>query len=214
MEEELRYHHILTLIYAWYSHPITPGFNRYGIFLNFFVHAFMYSWVSFLFFSFSSFSFPGTTSSARWKSVSLASSPSSSPPSRFSSLWSPSPCWPISESLSTVKEYVTVAPYPLLHSLAGQSCFPISGALWLRPQCLPPRLLHGCHLPRSVHQLLLEVLRHRRWKRQIQEGQGGSPVQETELNPVALILMLTTSFPNSTGLIGPVALVIFYLLGK
>ncbi|CAI4228442.1 unnamed protein product [Auanema sp. JU1783] len=38
------YHHILTLIYAFYSHPSTPGFNRYGIFLNFFVHAFMYSY--------------------------------------------------------------------------------------------------------------------------------------------------------------------------
>ncbi|CAB3405740.1 unnamed protein product [Caenorhabditis bovis] len=38
------YHHILTMIYAWYSHPLTPGFNRYGIYLNFVVHAFMYSY--------------------------------------------------------------------------------------------------------------------------------------------------------------------------
>ncbi|PAV69333.1 hypothetical protein WR25_27306 [Diploscapter pachys] len=38
------YHHILTLIYAWFSHPLTPGFNRYGIYLNFLVHAFMYSY--------------------------------------------------------------------------------------------------------------------------------------------------------------------------
>ncbi|CAI5448260.1 unnamed protein product [Caenorhabditis angaria] len=38
------YHHILTMIYAWYSHPLNPGFNRYGIYLNFCVHAFMYSY--------------------------------------------------------------------------------------------------------------------------------------------------------------------------
>ncbi|EYC04371.1 hypothetical protein Y032_0088g2165 [Ancylostoma ceylanicum] len=38
------YHHILTAIYAFYSHPRTPGFNRYGIYLNFTVHAFMYSY--------------------------------------------------------------------------------------------------------------------------------------------------------------------------
>ncbi|VDM91489.1 unnamed protein product [Onchocerca ochengi] len=38
------YHHILTLIYAFYSYPHTPGFNRWGIFMNFFVHAFMYSY--------------------------------------------------------------------------------------------------------------------------------------------------------------------------
>ncbi|CAD6191306.1 unnamed protein product [Caenorhabditis auriculariae] len=38
------YHHILTLIYAWYSHPNSPGFNRYGIYLNVLVHAFMYSY--------------------------------------------------------------------------------------------------------------------------------------------------------------------------
>uniref|UniRef100_A0A1I7WQ78 Elongation of very long chain fatty acids protein n=1 Tax=Heterorhabditis bacteriophora TaxID=37862 RepID=A0A1I7WQ78_HETBA len=41
---EFMYHHILTLFYAWFSHPSTPGFNRYGIYLNFFVHAFMYSY--------------------------------------------------------------------------------------------------------------------------------------------------------------------------
>ncbi|VDK45249.1 unnamed protein product [Anisakis simplex] len=38
------YHHILTLIYAFYSYPTTPGFNRWGVNLNFFVHAFMYSY--------------------------------------------------------------------------------------------------------------------------------------------------------------------------
>jgi elongation of very long chain fatty acids protein 6 len=38
------YHHILTMIYAFYSYPISPGFNRWGIYLNFFVHAFMYSY--------------------------------------------------------------------------------------------------------------------------------------------------------------------------
>jgi len=38
------YHHILTLIYAWYSYPLSPGFNRWGIYLNLFVHAFMYSY--------------------------------------------------------------------------------------------------------------------------------------------------------------------------
>ncbi|CAD5219702.1 unnamed protein product [Bursaphelenchus okinawaensis] len=38
------YHHILTMIYAFYSFPVTPGFNRWGIYLNFFVHAFMYSY--------------------------------------------------------------------------------------------------------------------------------------------------------------------------
>lgn len=41
------YHHILTLIYAFYSYPRTPGFNRWGIFMNFFVHAFMYSYYFF-----------------------------------------------------------------------------------------------------------------------------------------------------------------------
>lgn len=38
------YHHVLTGIYAFYSYPVTPGFNRWGICLNFFVHAFMYSY--------------------------------------------------------------------------------------------------------------------------------------------------------------------------
>ncbi|CAD5226760.1 unnamed protein product [Bursaphelenchus xylophilus] len=38
------YHHILTMIYAFYSYPVTPGFNRWGIYLNFFVHSFMYSY--------------------------------------------------------------------------------------------------------------------------------------------------------------------------
>ena len=36
------YHHILTMVYAFYSYPISPGFNRWGIYLNFFVHSFMY----------------------------------------------------------------------------------------------------------------------------------------------------------------------------
>lgn len=36
------YHHVLTMIYAFFSYPLTPGFNRWGIYLNFFVHAFMY----------------------------------------------------------------------------------------------------------------------------------------------------------------------------
>ncbi|KAI6175402.1 Elongation of very long chain fatty acids protein [Aphelenchoides bicaudatus] len=38
------YHHILTMVYAFFSFPLTPGFNRWGIYLNFFVHAFMYSY--------------------------------------------------------------------------------------------------------------------------------------------------------------------------
>jgi len=38
------YHHILTLIYAFFSYPNSPAFNRWGIYLNFFVHAFMYSY--------------------------------------------------------------------------------------------------------------------------------------------------------------------------
>jgi len=38
------YHHVLTLIYAFYSYPHSPGFNRWGIYLNFSVHAFMYSY--------------------------------------------------------------------------------------------------------------------------------------------------------------------------
>ncbi|KAI1726460.1 GNS1/SUR4 family domain-containing protein [Ditylenchus destructor] len=38
------YHHILTMIYAFYSYPLSPGFNRWGIYLNYFVHAFMYSY--------------------------------------------------------------------------------------------------------------------------------------------------------------------------
>ncbi|VDM32008.1 unnamed protein product [Toxocara canis] len=36
------YHHVLTVVYAFYSYPTTPGFNRWGVNLNFFVHAFMY----------------------------------------------------------------------------------------------------------------------------------------------------------------------------
>jgi len=38
------YHHILTMIYAFYSYPMSPGFNRWGIWLNYTVHAFMYSY--------------------------------------------------------------------------------------------------------------------------------------------------------------------------
>lgn len=38
------YHHILTMIYAFYSYPISPGFNRWGIYLNFCVHAYMYTY--------------------------------------------------------------------------------------------------------------------------------------------------------------------------
>uniref|UniRef100_A0A1I7ZLR5 Elongation of very long chain fatty acids protein n=1 Tax=Steinernema glaseri TaxID=37863 RepID=A0A1I7ZLR5_9BILA len=38
------YHHALTLLYAWYCYPHSPGFTRWGIYLNFFVHAFMYSY--------------------------------------------------------------------------------------------------------------------------------------------------------------------------
>jgi len=38
------YHHILTMMYAFYSYPITPGFNRWGIYLNYFVHSYMYSY--------------------------------------------------------------------------------------------------------------------------------------------------------------------------
>ncbi|KAL3111138.1 hypothetical protein niasHT_008963 [Heterodera trifolii] len=38
------YHHILTMMYAFYSYPITPAFNRWGIYLNYFVHSYMYSY--------------------------------------------------------------------------------------------------------------------------------------------------------------------------
>jgi len=38
------YHHVLTMIYAFYSYPMSPGFNRWGIYLNYSVHAFMYSY--------------------------------------------------------------------------------------------------------------------------------------------------------------------------
>lgn len=36
------YHHILTLIYGFYSYPVSPAYNRWGIYLNFAVHSFMY----------------------------------------------------------------------------------------------------------------------------------------------------------------------------
>ncbi len=36
------YHHILTLIYAFYAYPYSQGISRWGIYLNYFVHAFMY----------------------------------------------------------------------------------------------------------------------------------------------------------------------------
>ncbi|KAF8371749.1 elo-1 [Pristionchus pacificus] len=38
------YHHILTLIYGFYSYPVSPAYNRWGIYLNFAVHSFMYSY--------------------------------------------------------------------------------------------------------------------------------------------------------------------------
>ncbi|KAF7632230.1 Elongation of very long chain fatty acids protein [Meloidogyne graminicola] len=38
------YHHILTMLYAFYSYPITPAFNRWGIYLNYLVHSYMYSY--------------------------------------------------------------------------------------------------------------------------------------------------------------------------
>jgi len=38
------YHHVLTLVYAFYSYPLSPGFNRWGIYMNLVVHAFMYSY--------------------------------------------------------------------------------------------------------------------------------------------------------------------------
>ncbi|GMT23543.1 hypothetical protein PFISCL1PPCAC_14840 [Pristionchus fissidentatus] len=38
------YHHILTLLYGFYSFPVSPGFNRWGVYLNFVVHSFMYSY--------------------------------------------------------------------------------------------------------------------------------------------------------------------------
>ncbi|GMS95626.1 hypothetical protein PENTCL1PPCAC_17801, partial [Pristionchus entomophagus] len=38
------YHHILTLLYGVYSYPVSPAYNRWGIYLNFLVHSFMYSY--------------------------------------------------------------------------------------------------------------------------------------------------------------------------
>ncbi|GMR47603.1 hypothetical protein PMAYCL1PPCAC_17798, partial [Pristionchus mayeri] len=38
------YHHILTLLYSFYSYPVSPAYNRWGIYLNFVVHSFMYSY--------------------------------------------------------------------------------------------------------------------------------------------------------------------------
>uniref|UniRef100_A0A914Z3Z7 Elongation of very long chain fatty acids protein n=1 Tax=Panagrolaimus superbus TaxID=310955 RepID=A0A914Z3Z7_9BILA len=38
------YHHILTMIYIFYSYPFAPGFNRWGIYMNYVVHSFMYSY--------------------------------------------------------------------------------------------------------------------------------------------------------------------------
>uniref|UniRef100_A0A183C658 Elongation of very long chain fatty acids protein n=1 Tax=Globodera pallida TaxID=36090 RepID=A0A183C658_GLOPA len=37
------YHHIVTMLYAFYSYPIMPAFNRWGIYLNFITHSYMYS---------------------------------------------------------------------------------------------------------------------------------------------------------------------------
>lgn len=38
------YHHILTLLYGTFSFPDAPAFNRWGVYLNFCVHSFMYSY--------------------------------------------------------------------------------------------------------------------------------------------------------------------------
>uniref|UniRef100_A0A915LWK8 Very-long-chain 3-oxoacyl-CoA synthase n=1 Tax=Meloidogyne javanica TaxID=6303 RepID=A0A915LWK8_MELJA len=35
---------IQTMLYAFYSYPITPAFNRWGIYLNYLVHSYMYSY--------------------------------------------------------------------------------------------------------------------------------------------------------------------------
>nr|CAD2154632.1 unnamed protein product [Meloidogyne enterolobii] len=32
------------MLYAFYSYPITPAFNRWGIYLNYLVHSYMYSY--------------------------------------------------------------------------------------------------------------------------------------------------------------------------
>lgn len=36
------YHHILTLFYVFYSYPRPTGFSRWGVNMNYFVHAVMY----------------------------------------------------------------------------------------------------------------------------------------------------------------------------
>ncbi|TKR80971.1 hypothetical protein L596_014931 [Steinernema carpocapsae] len=38
------YHHALTVLNAYYCYPHSPAFSRWGIYLNFGVHAFMYSY--------------------------------------------------------------------------------------------------------------------------------------------------------------------------
>ncbi|VDD91484.1 unnamed protein product [Enterobius vermicularis] len=38
------YHHILTLFYVFYSYPRPTGFSRWGVNMNYFVHAVMYSY--------------------------------------------------------------------------------------------------------------------------------------------------------------------------
>lgn len=38
------YHHILTLCYGVYSYSAAPAYNRWGVYLNFAVHSFMYSY--------------------------------------------------------------------------------------------------------------------------------------------------------------------------
>ncbi|CAK5079359.1 unnamed protein product [Meloidogyne enterolobii] len=35
---------LYTMLYAFYSYPITPAFNRWGIYLNYLVHSYMYSY--------------------------------------------------------------------------------------------------------------------------------------------------------------------------
>jgi len=38
------YHHALTLLYCWYSYDQEPSFNRWGCWMNYGVHSFMYSY--------------------------------------------------------------------------------------------------------------------------------------------------------------------------
>ncbi|KAF8362815.1 hypothetical protein PRIPAC_89738 [Pristionchus pacificus] len=38
------YHHILTLLYGFYTYPVNPAYNRWLVILNLFVHSFMYTY--------------------------------------------------------------------------------------------------------------------------------------------------------------------------